>query len=109
MIRLYTLLIISLFAASAFAQSIKQQFTIEKPDLEAIKAATYDRSSPYYYPRLMKEFQRNDTLMKLDKFRHLYFGYMFQEDYNPYRPRLSRGRFLTLLKTLRSLAPNAIR
>ena len=77
MIRLYTLLIISLFAASAFAQSIKQQFTIEKPDLEAIKAATYDRSSPYYYPRLMKEFQRNDTLMKLDKFRHLYFGYMF--------------------------------
>lgn len=85
MIRLYTLLIISLFAASAFAQSIKQQFTIEKPDLEAIKAATYDRSSPYYYPRLMKEFQRNDTLMKLDKFRHLYFGYMFQEDYNPYR------------------------
>lgn len=91
MIRLYTLLIISLFAASAFAQSIKQQFTIEKPDLEAIKAATYDRSSPYYYPRLMKEFQRNDTLMKLDKFRHLYFGYMFQEDYNPYRPKAFKG------------------
>ncbi len=35
----------------------------------------------------MKEYMRNDTLMKLDKFRHLYFGYMFQEDYNPYRPK----------------------
>ena len=35
----------------------------------------------------MEEYQRNDTLMKLDKFRHLYFGYMFQEDYNPYRPK----------------------
>ena len=27
----------------------------------------------------------NDTLMKLDKFRHLYLGYLFQEDYTPYR------------------------
>ena len=33
----------------------------------------------------MQEFQRNDTLMKIDKYRHLYLGYMFQEDYNPYR------------------------
>lgn len=59
----------------------------ETPDLEAIKAAINDKSSPYYYPRIMAEFERNDTLMKLDKFRHLYFGYMFQEDYNPYRPK----------------------
>ena len=63
------------------------KFKTEAPDLEAIQAATYDRHSPYYYPRLMEEYQRNDTLMKLDKFRHLYFGYMFQEDYNPYRPK----------------------
>lgn len=57
----------------------------EKPDLEKIKAETLDSKSPYYYPRLMQEFQRNDTLMKIDKYRHLYLGYMFQEDYNPYR------------------------
>lgn len=63
------------------------KFKTEAPDLDAIQAATYDRHSPYYYPRLMEEYQRNDTLMKLDKFRHLYFGYMFQEDYNPYRPK----------------------
>lgn len=57
----------------------------EKPDLAEIRRATLDRTSPYYYPRLMAEFQRNDTLMKIDKYRHLYLGYMFQEDYNPYR------------------------
>lgn len=78
-------------AIAAPAQNIKQKFTVEKPDLEAIKKAVNDRNSPYYYPRLMKEYQRNDTLMKLDKFRHLYFGYMFQEDYNPYRPVAFKG------------------
>lgn len=57
----------------------------EKPDLEKIRLETLDKRSPYYYPRLMQEFQRNDTLMKIDKYRHLYLGYMFQEDYNPYR------------------------
>lgn len=57
----------------------------EKPDLEKIRLATLDSRSPYYYPRLIQEFQRNDTLMKIDKYRHLYLGYMFQEDYNPYR------------------------
>ncbi|MDE5724077.1 MAG: DUF4919 domain-containing protein, partial [Paramuribaculum sp.] len=29
------------------------KFTTETPDLEAIQKATYDRHSPYYYPRLM--------------------------------------------------------
>lgn len=58
----------------------------EAPDLKLIKKQIEDRTSPYYYPRLMEEYQRNDTAMKIDKFRHLYLGYMFQEDYNPYRP-----------------------
>ena len=57
-----------------------------KPDLEKIKRDINDRSSKYYYPRLMEEYLSNDTTMKLDKFRNLYLGYMFQEDYEPYRP-----------------------
>ena len=65
--------------------------TVSPPDLEAIKAAVNDRTSPYYYPRLMAEYERNDTAMKLDKYRHLYFGYRFQEDYNPYRPKAVSG------------------
>lgn len=68
------------------AQNLLPSLKRERPDLEKIRQETYDRTSPYYYPRLMQEFQRNDTLMKIDKFRRLYLGYMFQEDYNPYRP-----------------------
>ena len=77
-------IIFSLFlitGASAQINKLKR----EKPDLEKIRMETLDTKSPYYYPRLMQEFQRNDTLMKIDKYRHLYLGYIFQEDYNPYR------------------------
>ncbi|MDE5651158.1 MAG: DUF4919 domain-containing protein [Duncaniella sp.] len=83
--RTFIIIILSfLIASGASAQSISD-LKREKPDLEQIKRATLDKNSPYYYPRLMQEFQRNDTLMKIDKYRHLYLGYMFQEDYNPYR------------------------
>ena len=77
----FLLTIVIGLSASAQINKLKR----EKPDLEKIKAETLDSKSPYYYPRLMQEFQRNDTLMKIDKYSHLYLGYMFQEDYNPYR------------------------
>ncbi len=66
-------------------KSKKRQVTVERPDLEAIRVATLDPSNPMYFPKLMKKFNRNDTTMTADEFRHLYLGYMFQEDYDPYR------------------------
>lgn len=62
-----------------------KKITVEKPDMEAIKAAVTDAKSRYYYPTLMKKYLANDTIMGLQDYRHLYLGYMFQEDYNPYR------------------------
>lgn len=67
------------------AQTLFPEVKHEAPDLAKIRHEVTDRTSPYYYPRLMEEFQRNDTVMKLDKFRRLYLGYLFQEDYDPYR------------------------
>ncbi len=95
--RILTLLLISIAASIGVQAQVLPQLKREKPDLEEIRRATLDHTSPYYYPRLMKEFQRNDTLMKIDKFRHLYLGYMFQEDYNPYR---SSERTITYDATL---------
>ena len=66
-------------------KSSKRQVTVERPDLEAIRVATLDPANPMYFPKLMKKFNRNDTTMNADEFRHLYLGYMFQEDYDPYR------------------------
>ncbi len=91
--RLLTLLLLFAAAAGAVSAEVLPRLNREKPDMAKIKQAINDRTSPYYYPRLMEEFQRNDTLMKIDKYRHLYLGYMFQEDYTPYRSKESRMRF----------------
>lgn len=80
------ILLIGVTAIQLAAQQIQfDRIKREAPDLDSIRQATYDRNSPYYYPRLMAEYERNDTVMKLDKYRYLYLGYMFCEDYNPYR------------------------
>lgn len=71
--------------APSAAASSKRKITVEKPDLEKIKAETQDPSSPYYFPKLMKKYSRNDTTMTNDEYRNFYLGYMFQEDYDPYR------------------------
>ncbi len=69
----------------ASAQLPFERIRRDKPNLEKIQREINDRGSKYYYPTLMKEYLANDTVMKLDKFRYLYLGYMFQEDYDPYR------------------------
>ncbi|MDE6171354.1 MAG: DUF4919 domain-containing protein, partial [Duncaniella sp.] len=95
-IHILTLTFLLATGLSAGSQ-VLPQLKREKPDMEQIKRETLDHSSPYYYPRLMKEFQRNDTAMKIDKYRRLYLGYIFQEDYDPYR---SSERSLNYAATL---------
>lgn len=87
--RVLLLFISALLACAAFsvdaAKRGDKKLKPEKPDMEKIKKEVNDPSSKYYYPKLMKQFEANDTSMTLDQFRHLYLGYVFQEDYNPYR------------------------
>ncbi|MDE5880920.1 MAG: DUF4919 domain-containing protein [Muribaculaceae bacterium] len=63
----------------------KRKIVVEKPDLEKIKKATLDPASPFYFPKLMAKYTRNDTTMTNEEYRNFYLGYMFQEDYDPYR------------------------
>lgn len=62
-----------------------KKISVERPDLEAIRIATLDPSNKFYFPKLMAKYERKDTLMTPEEFRYLYLGYMFQEDYDPYR------------------------
>lgn len=77
------LLVGSYLLAAPAAQ--KKALTTETPDLEQIRRDVSDPSSPYYYPKLMGRYQQNETIMNLNDYRHLYYGYLFQEDFNPYR------------------------
>lgn len=67
------------------AQGNKRKITVEKPDLDDIKRKTLDPQSPFYFPKLMAKYTRNDTVMTNEEYRYFYLGYMFQEDYDPYR------------------------
>lgn len=78
-----TFIIILLAMITLSAQA--QKFTVEKPNFDSIKIETQNPESQYYFPKLMKLYESNDTVMKIDQYRHLYYGYTFQEDYNPYR------------------------
>ncbi len=86
-LRIITYTIATLISISAFAAKPAQskKIKIQKPDMEAIQKAVSDPNSKYYYPRLMEMYIANDTVMDLEDYRHLYLGYVFQEDYNPYR------------------------
>ena len=60
--------------------------SLGKPDLKAIKTASTDPNSEFYYPKLLKSFMANDTIMTDEQFQYFYYGTLFQEDYDPYRP-----------------------
>ncbi len=57
----------------------------EKPDLGKIRSETLNPKSPFYFPKLKKKYEKRDTVMTPEEFRYFYLGYMFQEDYDPYR------------------------
>lgn len=63
----------------------KRKIKVEKPDLEVIRQMTLDPSSKFYFPKLKKKYEVNDTTMTPEEFRNFYLGYMFQEDFDPYR------------------------
>lgn len=67
------------------SSSALRKITVDKPDLEAIRIATLDPRNKFYFPKLMNKFEHNDTTMTPEEYRYLYLGYMFQEDYDPYR------------------------
>lgn len=66
-------------------QSGLKKITVDKPDLDEIRTSTLSPRSKFYFPTLMAKYLRNDTTMTPEEYRYLYLGYMFQEDYDPYR------------------------
>jgi len=63
----------------------KDKFKPVAPNMDSIRANIQNPYSNYYYKRIWRKFWSNDTNMSMQEYRHLYLGYVFQEDYNPYR------------------------
>lgn len=82
--RIILSLIIAAVAMATYASEPKVK--VNPPDLQKIKRESLNEKSRYYYQRLLKQFMSNDTVMQNDDFMYFYYGTLFQEDFDPYRP-----------------------
>ncbi|MFI3263436.1 MAG: DUF4919 domain-containing protein [Rikenellaceae bacterium] len=53
------------------------------PNQEAIRTAILSTSSQYFYPLLFERYQQGDTTLNIEDYRHLYYGYVYQDNYRP--------------------------
>jgi len=83
------------------------QGQFNRPDYKAIEKAIKDPKSPFYYPNLLERYYDGDTTLNLAECHHLYYGYVFQKDYNPYD--MSDLELKKYLRTLPSLSDNDCR
>ncbi|NPD45034.1 MULTISPECIES: DUF4919 domain-containing protein [unclassified Lentimicrobium] len=51
---------------------------------QEIEAQIKFADSSFYYPKLWSAFLEGDSNLSLQEKRHLYYGFIFQESYNPY-------------------------
>ena len=80
--------------AAQLGHSLAQQFFIDnemswednfvRPDYEQIKKNIENKQSGFYYSKLWNRYQQGDSTMTLDEKCHLYYGYVFHENYSPY-------------------------
>lgn len=81
------LALIAVITATASLTSTAQssKLPVRKVDFAHVKEVTENPNSKYYYPKLLRSFLSNDTVMTLEEYRNFYYGQTFQEDYNPFR------------------------
>lgn len=61
-----------------------QESLFNKPDYDLIKIESQDSTSSFYYPKLLSRLVAYDTTLTNEDYRHLYYGYIYQENYEPY-------------------------
>ncbi len=66
---------------------------VEPVDLAKVKKETTTPGSKFYYPKLLKMFMSNDTVMTNEDYRYFYYGALFQEDFDPYRATFDRDEY----------------
>ncbi len=84
--------ILTIFTLLSLAALAVEKPVVHKPNLDSIKAETTNESSRYFYPKLLKAFMSNDTVMTNKDFEYFYYGTLFQEDYDPYRPAFDEAK-----------------
>ncbi len=76
----YLLMLLSAAALTTFAQEPAMP---APPDYKRIEAGTLNLSSEYYYPHLFERYKNGDPTLDLEDYRHLYYGFVFDDRYKP--------------------------
>lgn len=62
----------------------QEEFWSNPPNLEKIKSEVNTKSSPHYYPKLVKRLAKADTTLNESDYEALYYGQAYQKNYSPY-------------------------
>lgn len=90
--RTLLILIFSILLGMLYAHALDRKIRITRPNLDSIRVESTNERSRFYYPRLLKKFMSNDTVMTNEEYRYFYYGTLFQEDYDPYRKSYDEER-----------------
>lgn len=86
---------------------------VEAPDYRYIRQVTSNSKSLNYYPRLMQQYLQNDTTLTFEQYRFLYYGFVLQEDFVPYKepkePLIDIRKKMLATDKVIDLCPEAIR
>lgn len=55
------------------------------PNYDSLKIQIADPQSRYYYPELLRRYTAADTTLEIDQVHALYYGAIFQPNFNPYQ------------------------
>lgn len=72
-------------AQSPIAKKMIDETPYQKVVFSEMEAEVLTPSSPYYYPQIYAKYEKGDTTLTLDDYRHLYYGYMYQKEYEPHK------------------------
>ncbi|MBE9483705.1 MAG: DUF4919 domain-containing protein [Bacteroidetes bacterium] len=64
--------------------AISQDQEIRPIKFKKLKKEIRKQRSPFYYPVLFQRYLDLDTSLTYEEFRHLYYGFTFQDAYSPY-------------------------
>lgn len=77
-----SVILIAIFSCIFISSHAQEEFFVA-PDFKQIERNTKESSSSYYYPNLMKRYMEGDAKITSDEGRHLYFGFVYQQGYEP--------------------------
>lgn len=75
-----------------------QTWSFEKPSYEKIDKNIQNKNSNLFFDSLMSRFLRSDSTFTLKEKRHLYYGYVFEDEYAPYGRSIYKDSLQEILK-----------